>query len=322
MEPGTGWRIPVVALLLVQCNDKDPSQTSTSGVLTEGSGDPTGTSPTEGETGSGETGSGGQHAPCERYLLCLAATTPEVLPNAQAGFGESGTCWQGTPAEAAQCVEGCRAGLAQTHAQYPDEPACLPCAFDDECAAGQLCGVAGECVTRCVDGEPDPCECKIDTDCGDNEQCAARTCTLKMVCGDGIVEAGEVCDGQAGCDGDCQGPAACTPYANTGCPTGQACQVVDGTPACVDLPADYAGPGMPCGDQGYSDTYGYTDYDTDSDPAIIACAGGLWCGPCGDYYSDECCQPYCAVDGEPCMDGPCVPLGLPAPFDYLGVCAT
>ena len=30
--------------------------------------------------------------------------------------------------------------------------------------------------------------------------------------------------------------------------------VVDGTPACVDLPADYAGPGMPCGLGRYRET--------------------------------------------------------------------
>lgn len=61
---------------------------------------------------------------CEQYLDCLAKVSPGGLPEAQQGFGPDGTCWQGSPETAEQCLDACQAGLAQWHEAFPDEPNC------------------------------------------------------------------------------------------------------------------------------------------------------------------------------------------------------
>ncbi len=74
-----------------------------------------------------DEGSTGELPPlevCELYLDCLSVAAPSELPAAQAGFGPDGTCWQGSPETAEQCLEACRAGLDQLQQVFPDEPMC------------------------------------------------------------------------------------------------------------------------------------------------------------------------------------------------------
>ncbi len=77
---------------------------------------------------------------CERYLDCLAVAAPSELPDAQQGYGPDGTCWQGSPETAEQCLDACRAGLEQLHGALPDEPRC-DAASDD---GGDDTGDAGD----------------------------------------------------------------------------------------------------------------------------------------------------------------------------------
>jgi hypothetical protein len=64
-------------------------------------------------------------------------TTPNALPDAQAGFGAGSMCWSGSPADAELCGKACTTGLSQYHEMFPDEPACDPCALGGECPSGE-----------------------------------------------------------------------------------------------------------------------------------------------------------------------------------------
>ena len=161
--------------------------------------DPSG-DPTSGATeNGGATETGGGPAPsrevCDRYLECLSVTAPADLPAAQQGFGEDGTCWQGTPAEQQQCIAACQVALEQAHGFHKDEPKCALCDTQAECTAGLQC-VMGEC--------------------------------RPPNCGDGMVDADEVCDDDDFdnfCDDNCLGPAACNPLTGAGCDADLYCLV-------------------------------------------------------------------------------------------------
>lgn len=282
------WRIPLATVLLLQCTKSPDPTVSTSGEMLTGGG-PSPSEPSE-PTGGVETEGAGAHAPCDRYLACVAAIQPDALAGAEAGFGDGGTCWQGGATEMAQCIAACREGLVGFHQVYPDEPACLPCGSDADCdaAAGEVCSGDG-------------------------------LCTSSASCGDGLVQPGEICDGD-GCDADCMGPPVCTPYHNTGCSATQACIDGLGQAYCKDLPANVAGRGEPCGADGVYDTFNDTYYGETYYDEFIECAGGLKCVDCG---SENCCADYCVIGGEPCPDGQdCMPLSEGPPFAYLGVCRT
>lgn len=174
--------------------------------------DPTGADPTGDEpTTGGETGDGGTtgevdppatREACELYLACLSATQPEILPSAQAGYGENGTCWMGTLVEQQQCVDACQTGLEKQHESYPAEQKCYLCQDDADCPATDAC-LAAECRPK--------------------------------TCGDMEVQAPEICDGPY-CDDDCRGPAACTPLNNVGCEKDQFCEIDgDGDEVCVPI---------------------------------------------------------------------------------------
>ncbi|WAS98672.1 hypothetical protein [Nannocystis punicea] len=97
-------------LWLAACSSaKEPGETAT-----EGSGNPSGD----------PTGGGQGHAACEKYLACVAVVLPSELPDAEAGFGQAGTCWQSTPEIAQGCVDACESGLVAFAMMYPNEPAC------------------------------------------------------------------------------------------------------------------------------------------------------------------------------------------------------
>lgn len=292
------WKIPLVSLLLLQCGqDKDPTLTTT-GVGTD---DPDGGA----ESGTPTGGAAGPHAPCERYLECLAAT-PQWSMDAETLLGEDGTCWQGGADEVAACIDACRIGLESFHMQYPDLPQCAQCQVDGDCAPGSTCSADNECVAPAS-------------------------------CGDGILDPGEICDGP-GCDPDCAGPQACQPVNNAGCGPNEVCKVSHQVAVCVPYPVDPAGPMEPChGDNDttggyyyetdsygtYGDTYGDSG-DTGDIPYVDNCAPGLQCilGPI-ECQGESCCMPFCLIGEIPCPDGAqCIWFQYPSPLDYLGVCGT
>lgn len=229
------WALAVA--LTAACGDGSGTSDGTSGAtnttanLTSGAtnttSDPSGGSATTDSPtgGSGETGSTplSQEA-CERYLACVAVAAPASLPSAQQGFGENGTCWQGSAAEMQQCIDACQAGLEELHMASPDEPACALCQGNEDCEGGQTC----------MNGE-----CRIG------------------ICGDGIVESDEICDDQVYCQDDCRGPSDCSPLNGAGCPEGSVCifdpQFAACKPDSGDLPqggeqckVDTCGEGFGC----------------------------------------------------------------------------
>ncbi|MFZ6185799.1 hypothetical protein [Nannocystis pusilla] len=161
-----------------------------------------GVEPTTGDaTTTGEAEPGREI--CEVYLDCLAVTVPEMLPSAQMGFGQSGTCWEGTPEAMQQCIDACVAGIDQLHMSFPDEPKCFECAETADCPAGERC-VAGGCAPP--------------------------------KCGDGIVDEGELCDYPEGGCFDCD-ELLCNPLTNQGCEATEFCQLYfDGTTECNEGP--------------------------------------------------------------------------------------
>lgn len=198
-------------MLIVACgtNSSEPSTGGTADSTSEVSNPPdastTASNPTDDPTatgGSTETGNtpGLNHEICNRYLACVAAVAPGSLPMAQQGFGEDGTCWQGTEAEMQQCIDACKAGLAQFHTTSPDEPDCALC--------------------------------QGNADCGTDETCEDGECRSTS-CGDGIVESNEVCDDTEFCDPDCAGPVACSPFNGAGCTGDKACVFDSTQPACM-----------------------------------------------------------------------------------------
>lgn len=142
-------RVLALTVLTTACGeDKDPLDTAgNSGAsMSGGPTNPSGAATSEGDgttgdmtggtTGDDPTGGSADNPKlmCELYIECIANTTPNELPEAQAGFGEGSTCWSGTPADAELCGTACATGLEQYHEMFPDEPTCDPCQIT-ECAA-------------------------------------------------------------------------------------------------------------------------------------------------------------------------------------------
>lgn len=303
---GDTWKIPLFGLLSLQCNhDKDPGQTAAS-TGTDGSGDSDDSTPTSSDTGAGA----GPHAPCERFLECLAAVEPESVMAATKTFGDDGGCWADSPDNGEGCRELCGTYLESYHEKFPEQQLCLPCLDDGDCEAGS--------------------------------SCFGNKCLAPAVCGDGKLDPGEVCDGDS-CDPDCAGPQACQPVNNAGCGPNEVCKVSNQMAVCVPLPADPAGPMEPCGGDEYDtgDSYGepsggdyYETYgetggggdtgDTGGIPFVDDCAAGLQCilGPI-ECQGESCCMPFCVIGEIPCESGAqCIWFQYPSPLDELGVCGT
>ncbi len=151
---------------------------------------------TGGDTSTSEsqptTGGDVSRAECEAYLACIAATMPEALPAAQAGYGEDGLCWKGSASEIENCLTACEVGREKNHELFPEEEACFLCTTNEDCSVGETC-FKGSCA---------------------------------MGCGDGRVEGNEICDSEESCDEDCLGPLDCTPLGNVGCQPGFTCTLV------------------------------------------------------------------------------------------------
>lgn len=80
----------------------------------------------DGGTGTEETGStsdtdGGAPEVCTRWVACSAVIDPATD---MSKYGEGGSCWQGEPAEQADCIKLCDGQLHTYAKAFPDEPAC------------------------------------------------------------------------------------------------------------------------------------------------------------------------------------------------------
>lgn len=226
---------------------------------------------------------------CERYIGCVAVTTPAGLPDAQAGFGDDSPCWSKGQDEADLCIVACQAGLEQAHAAFPEAVECDLCLADEECAAGE----------RCLQGD-----CKTGN------------------CGDGIVDPEELCDGQPECGQDCVSGPSCTPLTDLGCLPGDKCIINPEASGalCVEHPqADeiIVGHGEGCGwDLGTGQIYA-------CDHGLWCVEEGA-----GDFNCSlgACCSELCDLGAPVCPDGQeCVALAAeftaaePA-LGYLGAC--
>jgi hypothetical protein len=204
-----------MAGLSAGCGGKDTgTETEGQNTTLASSGSSTGGEPTTGDASTGDDPTGGptSHRICDLFLNCLAVVAPAEVPAAQQGFGSDGTCWQGTPASAEQCLMACEQGLMSWHELSPLEPAC---------------GL-----------------CQAPEDCAENEECKNGECSVRP-CGDGQVAYGEVCDGP-GCDADCQGPPACNPWNTAGCAEDEVCLFVFPEAACLDSDAGLPGINNAC----------------------------------------------------------------------------
>lgn len=283
----------LLSLALAACSgDKDPldmlsttaSTSTTTGGASTSSGDPSGGPE---PTGGGSSG-GGPNLPtrevCDRYLECLAVTSPQSLPDAQAGFGPDGTCWDGPPESQQQCITACQTALEDLYTiYYPDEPACA------------LCEVA--------------------EDCGPNMMCEDGACAevVGPGCGDGIVQPDETCD-LPYCVDDCQS-APCNPFTHAGCAQGEECRFawfdlqlgVDCLPKDDTLPTD----GASCT---------YTDSSIDYCAAGLVCAPEWLINGCPDT---GCCTRLCNVqEPDNCPNGRVCQM-MPEFYyyeSYVGVC--
>lgn len=168
-----------------------------------------------GATASDEAIAAGRAA-CDRYLECVAATTPEAVGALLEGYGPEGTCWQTDEISAIDlCAEACAAGRANAAKLFPDAGACGECSNDDDCVGAKTgprcdtktsscvaCLEAADCAEGVCEPKMSTCvECVGDQDCGPDEACTANECGLQQVCMPGSLrctfEAGaalEICD--------------------------------------------------------------------------------------------------------------------------------
>ena len=283
------WHTLAIGLLsLTSACQRSSGEPSTTETETEtGSTGPkeTTSSTSDAQTTGQTTGDEVDQTICEEYIACIIAVAPESLPAAQAGFGENGTCWQGGPTEAQQCLDACTTGTATFHEAFPEEPACFTCTANEDCQPGETCFQGG-------------CE---------------------VGCGNGVVDPGEYCDSQLGCYQDCDGPGICGPLNNVGCEEGEVCLVggpyedesVSGI-SCFPQLGAVVGLGEECGtadcQPGLKCLYGED----------VGCATELCCAQLCDVNAVDTC-----TQGTQCtaLHGyPPLPYNLPNWARYLGAC--
>ena len=172
--------------------------------------------------------------PCTRGIL---VGCPDNC-SAQCLFVEIRTCWFGDGC----CPPGCNPN---------NDDDCSPTCGDGVLDPGELCD--GDCPTDCDDGDPctfnyrigspDNCSAQclknVITYCRDDDGCCPPGCNANTdsdcepVCGNGVIEPGETCDGD--CPTDCDDGDPCTIGTMTGSP--ETCDVVchfEPVTACID----------------------------------------------------------------------------------------
>lgn len=273
----TRFSRPLLTLLFALCLGCSGDSTAESDASTSPTTTASTTNATTSQTG-GETDTGGaSHEVCDRYIACVAVTAPMALPAAQEGFGPDSECWKMSQDQIDLCLQACEAGIVQSHALYPDEPKCYVCNDDSEC----------------------------DQEAG--ESCFQGMCAVGL-CGDGLVQPGELCDGQEFCTDNCRyGDQSCSPLTGVGCDEGEYCSIVSPgdyvITACEPSPYD-------CGD--------------------FTCDLGTYC--VFDFVTEEYlgCLPWCDLGApQPCPEGlTCVKFDYgggvgfdpPSALAYLGRC--
>ncbi len=256
----------------------------------------------------------------EPGLPCTPTEEPAVCGNALVDFGESCDDGQSTPVGGDGCSATC-----QLEAGWICVTVGEPCVKDEYCGDGLVNGAegcddgnlrAGDCCSSTCELEAN-CVC-VDGGAGDPGQ----LCSSTVVCGDGTVSAGELCD-----DGNTIGGDGCVENCTSvepgfECPTeGGACNpIVDG---CGNLVLDL---GEECddGNQGASDG---CSADCKLEPGYVCPTVGAACEPieyCGNgtvgYTKGELCDDGGVVDGDGCSATCRIELGWACDTASPSVC--
>jgi len=254
---------------------------------------------------------------------CSAACSYEPITACSDG---DGCCPGGCDAESDDdCSASCGNGSVEP-GETCDPPGSCPqsdadCDDGNACTADALLGAAASCsascshqaITFCAAGDgccPDGCDGATDPDCA-------------PVCGNGVIEADEVCDPPGSCpqsDADCDNGDACTTGRLAGSPA-------DCSAHCVQQPLDACLDGDGCCGQG---CHALNDSDCDPVCGNAVVEPGETCDPpescprssadCDDgdactvdhaFASADDCSSYCRHDPiQACLSGDgCCPAG-------------
>ncbi|MEW5849452.1 MAG: hypothetical protein AB2A00_11595 [Myxococcota bacterium] len=222
-----------------------------------------------------------------------------------------------------RCVEGTcvRAGCTSNEECGPGRScvngACVDtgCTSNDDCPAGQMC-IDGTCVAPpgcasdadCPSGQTcqngtcaPPPGCTSDADCPSGQTCQNGTCSAapQGVCGDGVVQGTEQCDGSG--QAQCQSGFACVicrcdPVSSTATCGDGVCDTAAGErdTCAADCPSE-------CGDNKCNATAGEPTSCPADCPSVECCVQTNGC-PSEELYrcpGECCCCPY----GARCVSG-------------------
>ena len=171
------------------------------------------------------------------------------------------------------------------------------CSFNSDCAAGQVCGVDGQCRDQC----------KVDRDCLDGQRCFSASCADVTELVDGglpAVDAGvEVSGSPCSYNSECDAPLVCRAgqcafecLADVDCASGYGC---DASHRCRAGGGD--GGVLPCG-QAACTAGGHK-----CGKVADGCGATIDCGGCG---TGEVCSG--AAGPNTCITGSCTPLSCSA----------
>jgi cysteine-rich repeat protein len=264
------------------------------------------------------------------------------------GVLDSGeVCDDGNIQECGTCNHDCSATLAWPKCAYR-----VHCAQNADCASG-VCA-SHHCTKSCGDGYREPpfefCDdgntsscgtcsanctlpiatsspffvlCPVGTGCRTGSDCASASCfqgKCVAVCGDGVVQTGEVCDdGNTDACGTCKADCTAANATVTGCSLGTPCayngDCLSGSCSshvCVQVCGNgITEPGEVCDDRNV-DACGTCNANcTAANGTVTGCIGGFGCATNGDCASGTCSSGECSSvcgngllePGEACDDG-------------------
>ncbi len=236
---------------------------------------------------------------------------------------ESGPCPEGT--ENCPCVElQCEQGLTCQDAR------CLPEAGTGAAGSTSLpatTGETGETSSAATTMAADTSSTVADTtDAGSTTtttSASSDSSTSSTVCGDGVVDDTEACDGGPGCTDCTLDNYACNPLNNAPCVSGTKCSLFDDVEG---IAATECRPFLepPPGQLYESNCYDFVPRDD-------WCDLGLACvtSQSTDACDVNCCVEYCdrldpdftcAFEGDTCQSA--LGGGAPSGLEWLGVCVT
>ena len=227
-----------------------------------------------------------------------SGTNSSTPNNATTPVNVGATCGNGT----LDPIETCDPAIATGAGACPSSCSSRACTTATLIGAAETC--TAECIVEpvgCVDGDgccTAGCTSDTDSDCSDGP----------AMCGNGVIEAGELCDGN--CPTSCPaGPSACQPSLRTG-----AANTCDAQCLQTTITACQGGDG--CCPNGCTNA---TDSDCTANCTPETCANiGATCGNppdgcggrlnCGTCATGDCTEAYvCSNVGDPCaVDDDCV----------------